>query len=416
MSAETKVPEIRFKEFSGDWRDKEIGSILAEAKRPVELLDNELYQLVTVKRRNEGVVPRSFLKGKNILVKNYYGIKAGDYLISKRQVVHGANGIVPESLDNAVVSNEYLVVTDSDEITAKFWTVISKRPQMHKLFFISSYGVDIEKLVFDVTDWKNRVVTIPDVTEQSAITDYFRQLDSLINQHQQKHDKLSNIKQAMLEKMFPKKGETIPEIRFKGFREEWKEKGITDISKVFIGLVTTMTTSYRRKGVLLIRNSDIKSNRFEFSVNPIYLDEKFADGNSSRRLMLGDVVTVHTGDVGTSAVVTEKEEGSIGFATIVSRPIKNIVDSNYLAVFLNTDIHKSFAINVSTGDGRSNYNLKDFCKLNVPLPAVDEQAKIGNYFHKLDALINQHQKQITKLTNIKQACLSKMFVLQGAKL
>ena len=126
--------------------------------------------------------------------------------------------------------------------------------------------------------------------------------------------------------------------------------------------------------------------------------------------MLGDVVTVHTGDVGTSAVVTEKEEGSIGFATIVSRPNKNIVDSNYLSVFLNTDIHKSFAINVSTGDGRANYNLKDFYKLNVPLPAVDEQAKIGNYFQKLDELINQHQQQITKLNNIKQACLSKMFV------
>jgi len=261
------------------------------------------------------------------------------------------------------------------------------------------------------TALKNTSVNFPSANgEQIQIGNYFQKFDSLINQHQQKHDKLSNIKKAMLEKMFPKQGENIPEIRFKGFSGEWEEKGITDISKVFIGLVTTMTTSYRSKGVLLIRNSDIKSNRFEFSVNPIYLDEKFADENSSRRLMLGDVVTVHTGDVGTSAVVTEKEEGSIGFATIVSRPNKNIVDSNYLSVFLNTDIHKSFAINVSTGDGRANYNLKDFYKLNVPLPAVDEQAKIGNYFQKLDELINQHQQQITKLNNIKQACLSKMFV------
>ena len=78
MSAEKNVPEIRFQGFSCDWQNKEIGSILAEIKRPVELLDNELYQLVTVKRRNEGVVPRAILKGKNILVKNYYGIKSGD--------------------------------------------------------------------------------------------------------------------------------------------------------------------------------------------------------------------------------------------------------------------------------------------------------------------------------------------------
>ena len=229
MTVHNKAPEIRFEQFKSDWQNKKIGSILAETKRPAELLDNELYQLVTVKRRNEGVVPRAILKGKDILVKNYYGIKSGDYLISKRQVVHGANGIVPESLDNAVVSNEYLVVTDGDEITAKFWAVISKRPEMHKLFFISSYGVDIEKLVFDITDWKNRTITIPDVIEQSSITDYFQQLDSLINQHQKKHNKLSNIRKSMLEKMFPKEDKKSPELRFSGFSREWKKRELREV-------------------------------------------------------------------------------------------------------------------------------------------------------------------------------------------
>ncbi|EGR3959731.1 restriction endonuclease subunit S, partial [Vibrio cholerae] len=66
MTIQTKAPDIRFENFSGDWQDKEIGSILAETRRPVELLDNELYQLVTVKRRNEGVVARASLKGKDI--------------------------------------------------------------------------------------------------------------------------------------------------------------------------------------------------------------------------------------------------------------------------------------------------------------------------------------------------------------
>ncbi|HHH0823816.1 TPA: restriction endonuclease subunit S, partial [Yersinia enterocolitica] len=232
MSVDSKVPEIRFKGFSGEWKNKKIGRILAEIKRPIELMDNASYQLVTVKRRNEGVVPRVVLKGKNILVKNYFSVKAGDYLISKRQVVHGANGIVPDNLDGAVVSNEYLVVTDSDDITARYWTVISIRPEMHKLFFVSSYGVDIEKLVFDVTDWKNRTIVIPQVTEQKNITDYFQKLDALINQHQQKHDKLSSIKKAMLEKMFPKQGDSIPEIRFKGFSGEWKKLTLGDLGSV----------------------------------------------------------------------------------------------------------------------------------------------------------------------------------------
>ena len=164
MSVKNMVPEIRFKGYSGEWKNKKIGDILAEIKRPIELMDNTSYQLVTVKRRNEGVVPRAVLKGKNILVKNYFIVRAGDYLISKRQVVHGANGIVPDNLDGAVVSNEYLVITDSDDITAKYWTVSSIRPEMHKLFFVSSYGVDIEKLVFDVADWKNRTIVIPQIT------------------------------------------------------------------------------------------------------------------------------------------------------------------------------------------------------------------------------------------------------------
>lgn len=248
MSVDSKVPEIRFKGFSGEWENKKIGRILAEIKRPIELMDNASYQLVTVKRRNEGVVPRVVLKGKNILVKNYFSVKAGDYLISKRQVVHGANGIVPDNLDGAVVSNEYLVVTDSDDITARYWTVISIRPEMHKLFFVSSYGVDIEKLVFDVTDWKNRTIVIPQVTEQKNITDYFQKLDALINQHQQKHDKLSNIKKAMLEKMFPKQGETIPEIRFKGFSGEWNETVLSEVADKYDNLRVAVTARDRIAG------------------------------------------------------------------------------------------------------------------------------------------------------------------------
>ena len=196
------VPEVRFKGFSGDWEKKKIGDILAEVKRPIELLDAERYQLVTVKRRNEGVVPRSLLKGSEILVKNYFVIKSGDFLISKRQVVHGANGIVPDQLDNAVVSNEYLVITDSQHITAKFWTAISKKPEMHKLFFVSSYGVDIEKLVFDVSDWAKRTIVIPTVSEQIRITEYLQQLDHLITQQHALLTKLSNLKQAYLAKMF----------------------------------------------------------------------------------------------------------------------------------------------------------------------------------------------------------------------
>jgi len=150
MAEKGNMPAIRFKGFSDEWEEYKIGDVLTEKKRPIELEDETTYQLVTVKRRNEGVVSRCLLKGKYILVKNYFEINAGDYLISKRQVVHGANGIVPNNLNMAVVYNEYLVIIGNEKITAEFWTIISKLPEIHKKFFLSSYGVDIEKLVFDV--------------------------------------------------------------------------------------------------------------------------------------------------------------------------------------------------------------------------------------------------------------------------
>jgi len=196
------VPEIRFKGFTEEWKRKKIGDILTETKRPIELEDRKQYELVTVKRRNDGVVSRGMLKGKDILVKNYFAIRAGDYIISKRQIVHGANGIVPQNLNKAIVSNEYLVAVGNDNITTEFWTVISKLPDMYKKFFLSSYGVDIEKLVFDVEDWKKRVIVIPTVSEQNRITGFFKSLDSLISLHQRELDKLKNIKKACLEKMF----------------------------------------------------------------------------------------------------------------------------------------------------------------------------------------------------------------------
>ncbi|MBW3087240.1 restriction endonuclease subunit S [Bifidobacterium sp. 82T24] len=160
--------------------------MVTEVARPVVLDDDKTYQLVTVKRRNGGVVSRDFLSGKDILVKNYYEIHAGDYLISKRQVVHGANGYVPEDLDGAVVSNEYMVLVSNDDISTEYWTLISKHREMYKMFMLSSYGVDIEKLVFNVEDWKRRQLHIPSVQEQRCLVSFFSRLDSLITLHQRK--------------------------------------------------------------------------------------------------------------------------------------------------------------------------------------------------------------------------------------
>lgn len=203
---------------------------------------------------------------------------------------------------------------------------------------------------------------------------------------------------------------TVPELRFSGFTDAWEQRKVTELGEIYIGLVTTMTSHYTDHGALLIRNSDIKDSHFEFGENPIYLDDEFANQNASRKHKLGDVITVHTGDIGTSAVITENEVGSIGFATIVTRPNQSLITPDYLCAYLNTDTHKIFAMNISTGDGRNNYNLKDYYECIVPVPSIAEQDKIGSFIKRMNNLITLHQRKLEQLKNVKKALLQNMFV------
>ena len=217
-------------------------------------------------------------------------------------------------------------------------------------------------------------------------------------------------KRGLLSKLFPQKGKGIPQYRFKEFTDVWKQRKVTELGNIYIGLVTTMTAHYTDHGTLLIRNSDIKDGKFVFDSEPIYLDDEFSEVNKSRRHKVGDVITVHTGDVGTSAVITENEANSIGFATIVTRPNKEILDSYYLSVFLNTDKHKNWAVQMSTGDGRTNYNLREYTELIVPVPAVDEQKKIAKFIMTLNNLITLHQRKYNSYKKEKLALLQQMFI------
>lgn len=206
-----------------------------------------------------------------------------------------------------------------------------------------------------------------------------------------------------------------PRLRFRGFTDDWEQRKVTELGNIYIGLVTTMTAHYTNDGILLIRNSDIKDGKFEFDTEPIYLDKEFAKQNKSRMHKVGDVITVHTGDVGTSAVITENENNSIGFATIVTRPNKQVLDSWYLSTFLNTEKHKAWAVQMSTGDGRTNYNLMDYTELIVPVPKLEEQKMIASTMSNLNHLITLHQRKYDMLKKVKKAMLEKLFPKNGKK-
>ena len=215
--------------------------------------------------------------------------------------------------------------------------------------------------------------------------------------------------------MMSKEKRRVPKLRFPGFTEDWEQRKLIDIAKTFIGLVTTMTENYRDSGTLLIRNSDIKEGQFVFSENPIHLDEEFAEKNKTRKLQTGDVVTVHTGDIGTSAVIEEKEAGAIGFATINTRTDKSILNPYFLATYFNTEKHKCYANSVSTGDGRSNYNIKDFNKLVISIPPLDEQERISVLINDINTIITLHQRKLDNLKLKKKALLQRLFPKNGER-
>lgn len=197
-----RKPTLRFKGFTDPWEQRKAGEVASMVFRAIAVEDDREYQLITVRRRNEGVVPRVKLMGSAILVKNYQVLEAGDFVISKRQLVHGGNGCVPNDLAGSIVSNEYLVIVDSPEVSAKFWALLSKTKSMYRSYFLSSFGVDIEKLVFDVDDWSARCLFLPSAAEQRSLCALFQRLDSLITLHQREVDILKNVKQGLLDKMF----------------------------------------------------------------------------------------------------------------------------------------------------------------------------------------------------------------------
>ena len=386
MTKITDIPAIRFKGFSDTWEQRKLGEIgsVSMCRRIFKEQTSEngeipFYKIGTFGGEADAFISRELFEEYKA---KYQYPKKGDILISasgsigRTVVFTGKNEYFQDSnivwlnhdkhLDNSFLKCFYSIVK---------WAGIE--------------GSTIKRLYND--NILNTAITLPSVEEQQKIGAYFENLDNLITLHQRKYDKLTNVKKSMLEKMFPQNGSNAPEIRFKGFTEAWEQRKVTEIGKIYIGLVTTMTKHYTDEGTLLIRNSDIKDGKFEFGDNPIYLEKTFAEKNETRMHQIGDVITVHTGDVGTSAVITENEAKSIGFATIVTRPNPKIIDSNYLCSFLNTDKHKKWAVSISTGDGRTNYNLGDYFELVVPVPSIAEQKKIASYIQKLNRLITLHQ-------------------------
>ncbi len=172
------------------WRRIRLSDHLSEVRRPVALVDDRTYTLVTVKRSRGGVQQREVLRGLEVKTPSQFYVHTADFLISKRQIVHGACGIVPDELHGAVVSNEYAVLNSDGEIDLRFLRYLSESRYFQQTCFHSSIGVHVEKMIFKTERWLSWSFNIPSLAQQQRIVEILdaaglevasiaRQLDAL---------------------------------------------------------------------------------------------------------------------------------------------------------------------------------------------------------------------------------------------
>ena len=257
---------------------------------------------------------------------------------------------------------------------------------------------------------KELSVDFPLLKEQQTIGNFFSKLDHLITFHQRKYEKLKNIKKSMLEKMFPKNGSNVPEIRFKRFTDAWEQRKFGDIVQTRRGL-TYKPTDIEESGIRVLRSSNIDEDTFVYGVDDVFVNPYAVNIEPVRKNDI--LITSPNGSsrlVGKHALIKKISDGSAvhGGFMLLGRT------KNY--DFVNASMSSSWYtkfINVFAAGGNGaigNLNKNDLDEQVILIPDDAEQIKIGEYFAALDNLITLHHRKLKKLEQIKQAMLHKMFV------
>jgi restriction endonuclease S subunit len=190
--------------FSGKWQRLKIGALFKEVSRPVDWDDRHQYSLLSVRRRSGGVFLREKLRGEQIATKAMFVTHAGDFLISKMQVLHGATGLVPKELDGCHISGSYIALRPkaSDAIDPAFFARLSEQHEFRHLTYLCSYGVHIEKMTFNLEWFLESTVLLPvTVSEQQAIANVIATADSEIALLEQKHVAYELQKRGLMQKL-----------------------------------------------------------------------------------------------------------------------------------------------------------------------------------------------------------------------
>ena len=253
-------------------------------------------------------------------------------------------------------------------------------------------------------------------TEQQQIGTYFRNLDNLITLHQRKYDKLQNIKKSMLEKMFPKNGSNVPEIRFSGFTDPWEQRKLLScIEKItdFRGRTPKkLGMDWSESGYLALSALNVKDGYIDFSQDVHYgeqaLYDKWMSGNELHK---GQVLFTTEAPMGNVAQVPDNKRYILSQRTIAFDVKEDIITENFLATLLRSPAVFNTLTSLSSGGTAKGVSQKSLAGVDIQIPVeLREQELLATYFANLDNLITLHQRELEKLQNIKKSMLEKMFV------
>ena len=387
MTEQAKVPAIRFAGFTDPWEQRKLGEI-------VDVCSGRDY-----KHLSKGPIP-------------VYG--TGGYMTSVSE------GLSYE--EDAIGIGRKGTIDHPYRLNAPFWTVDT-------LFYsLPNQGIDLDftLCVFLNVDWKSKdestglpslskqainetKIWVPSGAEQRAIGAFFSRLDSLITLHQRKYDKLVIFKKSMLEKKFPKDGESVPEIRFAGFTDPWEQRKLENLASFGGGHTPSMAdaSNYVDGKILWVTSQDVKQHYIENTTTMI--SEK---GAATLTLYPSDsiVIVARSGILRHTIPVAKLRKPAT-----VNQDIKVIqtVDSCDSSWLLQYFIASNKTLLREYGKTGTTVESIDFAKMKstaLMVPYIEEQQAIGSFFSRLDNLITLHQRKLELLQDIKKSLLDKMFV------
>ena len=412
------IPKIRFKGFNDAWEQRKLGditSLITKGTTPKDKSGHGEVNFIKVENIDEtsgeviGLSKISLEEHQGYLKRSQ--LQEGDILFSIAgtlgRVISINSDILPANTNQALSiirlkegNLDYVKTCLKGNVVSDF---IRRNPTIG-----AQPNLSLEQV-------SNLEIGMPSIVEQEKIGGYFKRLDNLITLHQRKCDETKELKKYMLQKMFPKKGEKVPEIRFKGFTDAWEQRKFSECYKMTSGYAFKMS-DYCDTGVGLINGESIQHGIINDD-NLNYLPESFIQQYSEFLLKESDIV------VGLNRPITN---GNLKIARIPSKYNNSLLyqragkivykidcDKNFTYVLLSQEILKHTLVEAVGSDQPFISTSKlDNWKMMMPSD-MEEQEKIGLYFTSLDHLITLHQRKCDSLKELKKYMLQNMFPKEG---